>query len=71
MAMTGIYTLDSPGGWHLLGQTPIPLFDSRQNPPSLLRPGDSVTFQPVAADTFLQLAEAGATGRWPALQEPL
>jgi inhibitor of KinA len=70
MAMTGIYPLDSPGGWHLLGRTPVPLFDARQNPPVLFSPGDTLRFEPVTADRFAQLA-AQQTALWPLLQAPL
>ncbi|MDT0174593.1 5-oxoprolinase subunit PxpB [Enterobacter sp. BRE11] len=45
-SQTGVYPLASPGGWQLLGQTPVALFNPRQQPPTLLRPGDSVRFVP-------------------------
>lgn len=45
-SQTGVYPLASPGGWRLLGQTPVALFNPRQQPPTLLRPGDSVRFVP-------------------------
>mmetsp|Transcript_10795 Transcript_10795/g.32534 ORF Transcript_10795/g.32534 Transcript_10795/m.32534 type:complete len:677 (-) Transcript_10795:32-2062(-) len=41
---TGVYTRDTPGGWHLLGRTAAPLFDPARDPPALLRPGDLVRF---------------------------
>jgi KipI family sensor histidine kinase inhibitor len=41
---TGIYPLVSPGGWQLIGQTPLALFDPLAEPPTLLRPGDRVRF---------------------------
>ncbi|EJM97293.1 5-oxoprolinase subunit PxpB [Herbaspirillum sp. YR522] len=41
---TGIYPMASPGGWQLLGRTALPLFDPKQDPPTLLRPGDRVRF---------------------------
>ena len=41
---TGIYPLNSPGGWQVLGHTALSLFDPQQNPPTLLRPGDRVRF---------------------------
>ncbi|MEW6404887.1 MAG: 5-oxoprolinase subunit PxpB [Chloroflexota bacterium] len=41
---TGIYPLDSPGGWQLLGWTPLKLFDPTRNEPFLFRPGDEVRF---------------------------
>jgi KipI family sensor histidine kinase inhibitor len=50
--MTSIYPLESPGGWHLIGMTPIRLFDLRRAPPALLSPGDAVRFEPVAVAEF-------------------
>lgn len=45
-SQTGVYPLASPGGWQLIGQTPVALFDPLQQPPTLLRPGDAVRFVP-------------------------
>jgi len=45
-SQTGIYPHATPGGWQLLGRTPVALFDPQQQPPTLLRPGDSVRFVP-------------------------
>ncbi|MDQ0111022.1 5-oxoprolinase subunit PxpB [Paenibacillus harenae] len=44
---TGVYPLASPGGWQLIGRTPIKLFDAERGEPSLLRSGDTVRFVPV------------------------
>jgi len=41
---TGIYPADSPGGWQIIGWTPLDLFDPRRDPPSLLNMGDRVRF---------------------------
>ncbi|HYP82245.1 5-oxoprolinase subunit PxpB [Variovorax sp.] len=41
---TGIYPLQSPGGWQLIGRTRLELFDPKAEPPTLLRPGDRVRF---------------------------
>jgi antagonist of KipI len=41
---TGIYPRESPGGWQIIGRTPLTLFDSGQSPPALLTPGDQVRF---------------------------
>jgi KipI family sensor histidine kinase inhibitor len=41
---TGIYPLDSPGGWRLIGWTPLTLFDPRSDSPFLFAPGDQVKF---------------------------
>ena len=43
---TGIYPVDSPGGWRLIGWTPLRLFDPLRDPPALLAPGDVVRFIP-------------------------
>jgi KipI family sensor histidine kinase inhibitor len=43
-AQTGIYPLVSPGGWQLIGRTPLTLFDPSAEEPTLLRPGDRVRF---------------------------
>jgi KipI family sensor histidine kinase inhibitor len=45
--LTGIYPLESPGGWHLIGAAPIRLFDPTWKRPALLRPGDFAKFEPV------------------------
>jgi KipI family sensor histidine kinase inhibitor len=45
-AQTGIYPVNSPGGWQLIGQTSLPLHDARREPPFLLAPGDTVRFIP-------------------------
>ena len=43
-AQTGVYPLVSPGGWQLIGRTPLEMFDSTAAEPTLLRPGDRVRF---------------------------
>ncbi len=45
---TGIYPIDSPGGWRIIGRTPLRLFDPQRDPPFLLEPGDLVCFVPLA-----------------------
>ncbi len=57
-AMTAVYTTESPGGWHLIGRTPVPLFDARAEPPALLRPGDAVVFEPIPRAEFDRIARA-------------
>ena len=58
----GVYSLDSPGGWHLLGRTPVRLFDTRRASAVLLSPGDKVRFDPVSRDIYERLAEEAAAG---------
>lgn len=48
-AQTGIYPRESPGGWRLIGRTPLVLFDPAREPPTLLAPGDRVRFVAVDA----------------------
>jgi inhibitor of KinA len=47
---TGIYPVASPGGWQIIGWTPVKLFDAEADPPSRLQMGDRVRFKPVAAE---------------------
>ena len=49
-AQTGVYPLDSPGGWRIIGRTALRLFDPRHDPPAHLRPGDRVRFVSVQAE---------------------
>jgi KipI family sensor histidine kinase inhibitor len=51
-AQTGIYPTESPGGWRLIGRTPVRLFDPRQSPPTLLEAGDRVRFVPVTPPAY-------------------
>jgi len=53
---TGVYPFVSPGGWHLIGRTPLTLFAARRTPPTLLQPGDRVHFRAIPADAFRALA---------------
>jgi KipI family sensor histidine kinase inhibitor len=43
---TGVYPLDTPGGWHLIGHTRTPMFDPMADPPATLAAGDRVRFVP-------------------------
>ncbi|MGP1907696.1 5-oxoprolinase subunit PxpB [Metabacillus sp. JX24] len=49
---TGIYPIETPGGWQLIGQTPLPLFQPESESPSLLKAGDMITFKPITAEQF-------------------
>jgi len=49
---TGIYPIESPGGWQIIGRTPVELFDSYKEPPSLLQMGDMVQFYPITEIDF-------------------
>jgi inhibitor of KinA len=49
---TGIYPLDSPGGWQIIGKTPVKLFDKERDHPVLLQPGDEIEFYSITEDEF-------------------
>lgn len=55
---TGVYPLPTPGGWQLIGRTPLRLFRPEQDPPVLLRPGDRVRFVAVDTGEFATLGGA-------------
>jgi inhibitor of KinA len=49
---TGIYSMESPGGWQLLGRTPVEMFDPEKNPPALLQMGDFAQFYQISEKEF-------------------
>src|SRR6267378_3511823 len=49
---TGIYPIKSPGGWNVIGRTPLRLFDPQKDPPVLLRAGDRVRFRSITREEF-------------------
>ncbi len=51
-AQTGIYPLPSPGGWNIIGRTPLSLFDFNRDPAALLRAGDRVRFVAISREEF-------------------
>jgi inhibitor of KinA len=55
---TGIYPIETPGGWNLIGRTPLRLFQPEENPPVLLRAGDRVKFRAITKAEFTQLESA-------------
>lgn len=63
--MCAAYPWVSPGGWHLLGRTPVPLFElGRGENPAMLAPGDRVQWQAVPADTYLDMERDFARLDW-------
>lgn len=54
---TGVYPLSTPGGWQLIGNTPLELFKPYEQPPSLLRAGDIVKFVSVTEEEYHALKE--------------
>lgn len=63
-AQTGVYPLDSPGGWQLLGCTPVQVFDRKRSEPILYQAGDAVHFQPITPEEYDRIAKAVADGTY-------
>jgi inhibitor of KinA len=57
---TGVYPFDSPGGWHVIGRTPLRLFDPGRSAPSLLCAGDEVRFVAIDEAQYRALAQEQA-----------
>jgi inhibitor of KinA len=51
-AQTGIYPRNSPGGWNVIGRTPLRLFDVQRDPPTILQAGDRVRFREISREEF-------------------
>ena len=62
--LTAIYPYESPGGWHLIGVTPIRLFDPARSRPALLAPGDNVQFEPIGPASFASIRKAVDSGKY-------
>jgi inhibitor of KinA len=62
-AQTAVYPCESPGGWHVIGRCPVPLFDARRARPALLAPADRVRFDPVSAERLRDIESSLAAGR--------
>ncbi|MBE0618316.1 MAG: 5-oxoprolinase subunit PxpB [Proteobacteria bacterium] len=56
---TGIYPVASPGGWRLIGRTPLRLFDPGREDPFLYRAGDLIRFEPITREEYDRLAREG------------
>ncbi|MGQ9530081.1 MAG: 5-oxoprolinase subunit PxpB [Candidatus Bathycorpusculaceae bacterium] len=66
---TGIYPCEAPGGWRIIGRTPLKLFDPLQKPPTLLRPGDTVKFKPISEKEFKDIEKEVLKGVWKSSSE--
>jgi len=54
---TGIYPVPSPGGWQLIGRTPVKLFAPERSNPFLYQAGDRIKFRPISPEEYFKLAE--------------
>ncbi|MBU5625929.1 5-oxoprolinase subunit PxpB [Oscillibacter sp. MSJ-2] len=60
-SQTGVYPVASPGGWQLIGRTPVSLYDPARPEPILLRAGEYVKFRPIDGETYRSIAAQGAS----------
>lgn len=61
---TGIYPQNSPGGWHVIGNTPVPLFLPNEHPPSVFKAGDQLKFESISPEEYEQLSLAIKTSAY-------
>lgn len=52
---TGIYPFESPGGWQIIGRTPVKIFDAAKEEPGILRAGDIVKFRKITKEIFIDI----------------
>lgn len=61
---TGIYSIESPGGWQLIGRTPVRLFDPHKKPYILLNAGDYIRFRPITETEYYQIEKQVKEGTY-------
>jgi inhibitor of KinA len=61
---TGVYPVESPGGWRIIGRTPVELFTPQEDPPVLLEMGDYVKFYRISEDRYGEIREAVEQGSY-------
>jgi inhibitor of KinA len=61
-SQTGIYPLNSPGGWQIIGRTPLKLFNPEADPPVRLQAGDQIQFYPISGSAFTSIAGSAFIG---------
>ena len=54
-SQTGIYPIETPGGWQIIGRTPLALFQPEKMPPTLLEAGAMIRFVPISAADFEEM----------------
>jgi inhibitor of KinA len=63
-SQTGIYPVESPGGWQLLGRTPLKMFNYERTEPFLVSAGDYLKFVPISAEEYAALLKAESEGQY-------
>jgi len=70
MAMSVIYSIDSPGGWNVLARTPVRLWDLRRDPAALVSAGDTVRFAPISRAEYDELQGKARAGELRVTPQP-
>ncbi|MGC8617030.1 MAG: 5-oxoprolinase subunit PxpB [Desulfurella sp.] len=61
---TGIYPIDDPGGWRIIGRTPIKIYNPLDDPPVLFLPGDYIKFETISQNEYDQIAKQVELGKY-------
>jgi inhibitor of KinA len=69
--LTAIYPYESPGGWHLIGTTPIRFFNPARPRPAILAPGDIVQIEPIDSASFAAIKSEVDSGNYEVATEPI
>ncbi|MCD8348559.1 MAG: 5-oxoprolinase subunit PxpB [Lachnospiraceae bacterium] len=62
---TGVYPLESPGGWRLIGSTPLDFYNPEREEPVLCRAGDTIRFYPINSSDYYDIRRMQTRGEWP------
>ena len=63
-SQTGVYPVDSPGGWQLIGRTPVKMYDPEKQDPILVQPGEYIHFYSITDSEYAKISEAVAAGNY-------
>jgi KipI family sensor histidine kinase inhibitor len=70
-AQTGVYPVDSPGGWQIIGRTPLKLYDALREKPILLKTGDYIKFTSISKEEFISIEEKIEKGIYSSYMYPM
>lgn len=69
-SQTGVYPIASPGGWRLIGRTPVAMFDPSLTPPALLSTGSYIRFVPISNEEYEDIKRKASSGEYNVVTEP-
>jgi len=68
-SQTGVYSIETPGGWNIIGRTPLMLYCAERSPASILAAGDTVRFESVTRESYDDISRAVAAGEYKVRRE--